>query len=171
MNGLLDYIENNNEVFIDIIIDILKDDKDLLIEIGVSESETKQKKIIPSLIREIITNPENKESIDELIKLLITDYDLGDYEKVPLIIHEVSADAYSAKRSLYVYKCSELYFCYFIDEQMETLITEDPEEFCFQAAYSIIDSYELEIGNLDDEWFKESDTSNELLQNFEFNKA
>jgi hypothetical protein len=54
---------------------------------------------------------------------------------------------------------------------METLITEDPEEFCFQAAYSIIDSYELERGNLDDEWFKESDTSNELLQNFEFNES
>jgi hypothetical protein len=45
MNELLDYIENNNEVFIEIIIDILKDDMDWLIELGVSESETKQKKI------------------------------------------------------------------------------------------------------------------------------
>ena len=53
---------------------------------------------------------------------------------------------------------------------METLITEKPENFCWEAAKSIIDYYEFEKESLEDDWFNDSDTYNELILNFNFNK-
>ena len=59
-----------------------------------------------------------------------------------------------------------MYFCYFYDGNLETLITEDPEDFCCGVAKNIVEYYELEKENLSDEWFKDSYSYNDLQFNF-----
>ena len=170
MSKLLEYIEDINQVFIKKIIDNVRVDKEWLVNLGISESELDKKNLIPSLISKQISNPANKVSIDLLLKYVISEY-LYDDDELPLIKHYVSADSFTRRNALYVFKCSELYFCYAYQEKLESLITEEPEAFCWDVAVSIIEYYEMEKENLSDEFFKDSDTTNDLRLNFNFDKS
>ncbi len=169
MNNLLRHIEDTNKAFINEIINAIKDDKDWLINLGITECELNKNILIPDFISKHLSNPENFKTIDLLLKYVITDF-LDENDNIPLIKHVLSADGYGRKSALFVFKCSDLYFCYFIGDEMETLITENPEAFCRKAAKSIIEFYEIEKESLEDEFFNDSDTTNELTLNFNFDK-
>ena len=166
MSKLLKYIEQNNDTFVKEVIKIIKNDKDWLAKLGISESSGNENLKIPAIKKEI-SNPENKLVIDELLKYVIADY-LIECDSIPLIKHEVSAGGYGRKSGLFVFKCDNLYFCYYLGEKLVSLITEQPEEFCFDAAKSIKNHYKLEESNLDDEWFEGTDFDNDLQCNFQF---
>tara|TARA_B110000046_G_C12817756_1_gene324033 strand:+ start:172 stop:684 length:513 start_codon:yes stop_codon:yes gene_type:complete len=170
MCDLLNYIKETNKEFTNKIINFIKDDKDWLIAIGISESQLTNKKLIPDLIGKKISNPANKTSIDLLLKYVITEY-LYDDDEIPLIKHVVGADSYGRTSTLFVFKCSELYFCYSYEENLKTLITEDPEAFCWESASSIKEYYKIEKENLRDDFFKDTDSYNDLQLNFDFDKS
>jgi hypothetical protein len=163
------HVTRYNELFTNKIIEIIKDDVYWLGKLGVKKADIKIDESISEIIKTKLSNPANKESIDLILKYVIGDYLMED-DELPLIKHVVSADSHWQLSSLFVFKCSELYFCYSNGVKTETLITEEPEAFCWETAGSIIDYYEMEKENLKDEWFKESDSYNELQQNFNFNK-
>jgi len=170
MSKLLNYIEEKNNVFIKKIISAIKDDKDCLIDLGISERDMDKKNLIPTLISEHISNPYNQVSIDSFLKYFISEY-LYDDDELHLIDHYVSADVYTSRRALYVFKSSDLYFCYdYNSEKIESLITKEPEVFCWNVASSIMKDYEMENENLNDEFFKDSDPINILQLNFNFYK-
>ena len=166
MSNLLKYIEQNNDTFFKEVIKIIKNDKYWLSKLGIIESNDNENLKIAAIKKEI-SNPENKLVIDELLKYVIADY-LIEYDSIPLIKHSVSAGGYGRKSALFVFKCDNLYFCYYFGDKLVSLITEHPEEFCFNAAKSIRDYYKLEESNLDDEWFEETDCYNDLQCNFQF---
>jgi hypothetical protein len=170
MSNLLRHIEDTNKAFINEIINAIKDDNDWLINLGISESELNKNILIPDFISKYLSNPENLKTIDLLLKYVITDF-LDDDDHIPLIKHVVSANSYGRKSALFVFKCYDLYFCYFTGEKMETLITENPEAFCWVAAKSIIDFHEIEKESLEDDWFSDSDAYTELTLNFDFDKS
>jgi len=170
MSNLLQHIEDTNKSFISQIINAIKDDNDWLINLGISESDLSKNILIQDSISKFISNPENLKKIDLLLKYVITDF-LDDDDHIPLIKHVVSAESYGKKSALFVFKCSDLYFCYFTGEEMETLITENPEAFCWEAAKSIIEFYEIEKESLEDDWFNDSHPYNELTLNFNFEKS
>lgn len=166
MSNLLKYIEQNNDAFVKEVIKIIKNDNDWLSKLGISESSINENLIIAVIKKEIL-NSENKLVIDELLKYVIADY-LIDGDSIPLIKHEVTAGGFGRKSALFVFKCANLYFCYYFGEKLVSLITEQPEEFCFDSAKSIMDYYEFEKSNLEDEWFDETDCDNDLQCNFDF---
>ena len=170
MTKLLQYIEDKNEAYIDKIIDSIKDEKDWLLDLGIPESALDNSEQIPSLIRRQISNPSYQVQIDALFKYLITDY-FYDVDEIPLIKHYVSADAYTSISALYVFKCAGLYFCYATGEDSQTLITKEPEDFCRNIASGIMNMYEIEEENLQDEYFKDTDPYNDLNMNFDFNES
>jgi hypothetical protein len=167
MSNLLKHIEDTNKSFINQIINAIKDDNDWLINLGISERELSKDVLIQDFIIKYVSNPENFKTIDLLLKYVITDF-LEYDDHIPLIKHVVSADSYGSMSALYVFKCGDLYFCYFIGDEMETLITKNPDAFCREAAKSIIDYYEIEKESLKDEWFNNSDAFNKLIINFNF---
>jgi hypothetical protein len=170
MSDLLMHLEIQNKEFVNKIIAIVKDDKKWLTKIGISKSEAENKKSVPNLIEQQISIPANRKSIDLLLRFLISEY-LIDDDKIPLIKHVVSAESYTRKSALFVFKCAQLYFCYFYYDSIESQITEDPEAFCWETAATILENYEIETENLSDEWFADSDTYNELNFNFNFNES
>lgn len=170
MSNLLRHIEVTNKEFINKIINAIENDNDWLNNLGLSESELNKNILIPDFISKYLSNPENLKTIDLLLKYVITDF-LQDDDHIPLIRHDVDADVYGRKSALFVFKCADLYFCYFTGDEMESLITENPEAFCRKAAKSIIEFYEIEKESLEDEWFNDSDTTNELTLNFNFDKC
>ena len=167
MSNLLRYIEDSNKAFINEIIDAIKNDKEWLINLGISENELKNNELIPDFIDNYLSNRENLITIDLLLKYIIDDF-LYDNDSIPLIKHVVSADSYGSESALFVFKCSDLYFCYFTGESKESKITEDPEAFCWNVANTIIDFYEVEKESLEDDWFDDSEVYNELKLNFNF---
>jgi hypothetical protein len=170
MSKLLRHIEETNKAFLNEIINAIKDDNDWLINLGISESELNNNIFITDFISKYLSTPENIKTIDLLLKYVITDF-LYDDDNITLIKHVVSANSYLRKSALFVFKCSDLYFCYFTGEEMKNLITENPEAFCWEAAKSIIDFYEIEKESLEDDWFNDSDAYNVLTPNFNFNKS
>lgn len=170
MSNLLRHKEVTNNAFTNKIINAIKDDKDWLFSIGISENELNKKEIIPDFIKNHITNPENIKTIDLLLKYVLTDC-LNDDDSIPLIKHLISADSYSGEYALFVFKCGDLYFCYFLGEEIETLITKKPEDFCWASAKTIIDNYKMEKENLKDDWFNDSNNYNTLNLNFDFDKS
>ena len=167
MSNLLQHIEISNKKFINEIINSIIDECDWLVDIGISKSELNNKDLIKDYIIKYLSNSENKEKIDLLLRYVISDF-LMDNDKIPLIRHHVSADSYGSTSALFVLKCSDLYFCYLAKDVIESNITEDPESFCRDSAKSIIDFYLLEKEGLDDEYWEDSDTSNSLELNFNF---
>jgi hypothetical protein len=170
MSNLLRHIKDTNKAFINEIINAIKDDNDWLVNLGISDAELNKNELITDLISKYLYNTENLKTIDLLLRYVITDF-LDDDDHIPLIKHVVSADSHGRKSALFVFKCSDLYFCYFTGNEIETLITKHPEDFCWKAAKSIIDFYEIEKKGLKDEWFNNSDAYNELILNFNFNKS
>jgi hypothetical protein len=167
MSNLLRYIEGTNESFRKKIIDFIKDDSEWLINLGLSENELKNNELISEYLEIYLSNQENLITIDLLLKYIIANF-LCDDDEIPLIKHVVSADSYGSKSALFVFKCSDLYFCYFTGESKENKITEDPEAFCWYVAKTIIDFYEVEKESLEDDWFDDSEVYNELKLNFNF---
>lgn len=167
MNDLLKHIENTNKEFSNKIINAIKDDENWLKKIGLTENGLDEKEI-SDFIRIYISNPTNFIKIDQLLIYIITEH-LSDDDKIPLIKHSISADDYGRESALFVFKCSDLYFCYYSGEDSEKLITKEPESFCWRVAKSIIDYYKMEEENLaDNDWF--SDSFNRLRLNFNFEK-
>jgi hypothetical protein len=167
MSDLLKYIENTNKEFSNKIINAIKDDENWLKNIGLLENGLDERKT-SDFIRMYISNPANIDKIDQLLKYIITEY-LSDDDETPLIKHSISADDYGRDSALFVFKCSDLFFCYYIGENSEKLITKEPESFCLRIAKSIIDYYKMEEENLaDNDWF--SDSFNDLRLNFNFEK-
>jgi hypothetical protein len=125
-------------------------------------------KEISDFIRMYISNPVNINEIDQILNYIITEH-LSDYDEIPLIKHSISADDYGRVSALFVFKCSDLFFCYNTGENSKKLITNEPEPFCLRIAKSIIDYYKMEEENLvDNDWF--SDSFNDLWLNFNFEK-
>lgn len=167
MSDLLNYIENTNKEFSNKIINVIKDDGNWLKNIGLVENGLDERKT-SDFIRMYISNPANINKIDQLLIYIITEY-LSDDDETPLIKHSISADDYGRDSALFVFKCSDLFFCYYIGENFEKLITKEPEPFCLRIAKSIIDYYKMEEENLaDNDWF--SDSFNDLRLNFNFEK-
>ena len=167
MSKILNHIKEINNTFLDKIINVIKDDNEWLIKLCISESELHKRKLITDLISKYLSNPENLKTIDMLLRYVISDF-LDDDDHLPLIKHVVSADGYGRKSALFVFKCSELYFCYFTGDEIKTLITSEPEAFCWEAAKSILAIYETEKESLKDDWFNDSNTYNELTLNYNF---
>ena len=171
MSDLIEYISEVNERFKSKIIDALLEDPEYLLEHGITENEIKEKNNIPELIKSKIFSSTNKLSIDAVLKYVISEH-LYDDDELPLISHYCSADSYTSSSALYVFKFMELYFCYArVDGDFDaSIITEEPDSFCYDIALGIIDHYEMEKENLNDEWFKDSNPTNEISMNFKFNK-
>lgn len=167
MSDLLKYIENTNKEFSNKIINVIKDDENCFKNIGLQVNGLDEKET-SNFIRMYISNPANIDEIDQLLNYIITEH-LNDDDKIPLIKHSISADDYGSESALFVFKCSDLYFCYYTGENPEKLITKEPESFCWRVAKSIIDYYKMEVENLEDnDWF--SDSFNDLRLNFNFEK-
>ena len=172
MSNLLKYIEDTNKVFTNKIIEIIRDDENWLHDLGISEYELKNSISIPNLIRNKISVQTNSKTIDLLLKYVISEYLINeDDDEIALIKHMVSIDSYGKNSALYVFKCSKIYLCYFYNDTEETLITEDPEAFCWNVAETIKEDFDLEENNLSEEWFKDSETFNDLQLNYNFNKT
>ena len=167
MSNLLQHIEIINKTFIDEIVNAIIDDFVRLVDLGISKSDINNKEFIKDYVIKFLSNSENKEKIDLLLKYIITDF-LMDNDRIPLIRHRVSADSYDSTSALFVFKSSDLYFCYLAKDVIENEITEDPELFCRNSAKSIIDFYLLEKEGLDDDYWEDSDTINSLELNFNF---
>jgi hypothetical protein len=161
------HISTYNNLFINEIIEIIKDDRYWLDKLRLKEADIKLYESISEMIKTKLNNPENKESIDLVLKYAIGDYLLED-DKLPLIKHEVSVDSHWHRSALFVFKCSELYFCYYYGTKIKTLITEDPLAFCCKTIKSIIECYEMENENLNNEWFQDSESTNNLQLNFNY---
>lgn len=167
MSDLLKYIEDSNNFFLDKIINVIKDDENCFKNIGLQVNGLDEKET-SNFIRMYISNPANIDKIDQLLNYIITEH-LYDDDKIPLIKHSISADDYGRQSALFVFKCSDLYFCYYSGEDSEKLITKEPESFCWRVAKSIIDDYKIDVENLEDnDWF--SDSFNDLRLNFNFEK-
>jgi hypothetical protein len=165
MSNLLRYIEESNERFMDKIVVLIKDDQEWLETLGIAGNEKGTK--IKAAIRKQLSNPDNSNLIDSLLKYVIHEYQ-SELDQIALITHYVSADSYGQHSALFVFKCSNLYFCHSTGVDSKSMITKDPEDFCRNAAKTIIDYFELEKENLRDEWFENSDVTNELTVNFDF---
>jgi hypothetical protein len=166
MSKLLRHIEKSNEPFIEKIISIIIDDEEWIEALGITEDDLKKTEITAA-IRNQLLNTEKAQAIESLLAYIISDHILDD-TKIPLITHHVSAEVYTQTSALFVFKCSNLYFCHSIGFETTSIITKDPEDFCRTAAKTIIDYFELEKENLSDEWFEDSDVTNELTVNFDF---
>ena len=169
MSNLLEYIEVLNKTFCNEIINAIIDDYDWLVDIGISKSELNNEKLKKEYIIKYLSSQENKEKIDLLLRYVIADF-LMDDDRIPLIKHCVSADSYGSTSALFVFKCSDLYFCYLANDKIESNITKDPEVFCYDSAKSIINLYLIEKKNLDDEYWENSDVINSLEFNYNFIK-
>jgi hypothetical protein len=166
MRDLLRYIEESNERFIDKIISIVLDDREWLEKIGIATEEVNDEKN-KIAIRKQLSNPDNSIMIDSLLNYVINEYQC-EMDQIALIAHYTSSESYAQHSALFAFKCSNLYFCHSIGVETTSIITQDPEDFCRTAAKTIIDYFELEKENLSDEWFKDSDVTNELTVNFDF---
>lgn len=171
MSDLIEYISEVNERFKNKIIHALLEDHGYLLDHGITENELQEKNNIPDLIKSKIFSSTNKLSIDAVLKYVISEH-LYDDDELPLISHYCSADSYTSSSALYVFKFMELYFCYArVDGDFDaSIITEEPDSFCYDIASSFMDNYEMEKENLNDEWFKDSNPCNEITMNFKFNK-
>ena len=166
MSNLLRYIEESNERFLNKIISIVLDDRKWLEKLGIAAKEVNGEKI-KIAIRKQLSNPDNSNMIDSLLKYVIEEYK-SEMDQIALIAHYISADSYGQHSALFVFKCANLYFCYSTGVDSKIIITKDPEDFCRNTAKTIIDYFELEKENLSDEWFEDSDVTNELTVNFDF---
>ncbi len=166
MSNLLKHIEKSNEAFIEKIISIIVDDEEWIDALGITEDDLKKREITTA-IRNQLLNTEKTQAIESLLAYIISDHICDDAE-IPLITHHVSAEIYTQTSALFVFKCSNLYFCHSIGVETTSIITKDPEDFCRNTAKTIIDYFELEKENLSDEWFEDSDVTNELTVNFDF---
>ncbi|MFD1292406.1 hypothetical protein ACFQ5N_01045 [Lutibacter holmesii] len=86
MSDILKQIEDTNDILTNRIIDIIRDEKDLFIKLGLSESVLKIKKSTSNLIRKQISNPANRKTIDLILKYVITGNLIKD-DEIPLIKH------------------------------------------------------------------------------------
>ncbi len=164
---LIKYIDNLNAKAVKAVIDIIIND-DYCQEILGIEIVNKTKAQFKKMLSSFFTNPDSKDKIDALMNYLLGDYK-DDLDKFKLAGQYVSADMYSYSSSLYVFKFSKYYHCYFkYSDGIDKEITEDPTEFCYDAAGSMLAYQEQEEELLKDEYWKNTDTTNSLEFNFKF---
>lgn len=162
---LIKYIDNQNTNAVKTIVDIIINN-DYCQEILGIEIGNKTKAQFKKELSSFFTNPDSKDKIDALMDYLLEDYDL---ENFILADQYVSADMYTYSSSLYVFKFSKFYHCYFkYSDGIDKEITEDPTEFCYDAAGSMLAYQEQEEELLKDEYWKNTDTTNSLEFNFKF---
>lgn len=111
MSDLLKYIGDSNNFFLDKIINVIKDDENCLKNIGLQVNGLDEKET-SNFIRMYISNPANIDKIDQLLNYIITEH-LYDDDDTPLLKHSISADDYGRESALFVFKCSDLFFCYY----------------------------------------------------------
>lgn len=161
MSDLLDYIETNNTRFINEIEKLVLNDEYAQELVGISQSNSEATK--KDAIQAFISNPDNIKNIDKLLRYLISEY-LYDNDQVCLIRLYVSADGYTKTNALYVYQCKDLFFCYFLNDEIKSIITDNPTVFCYECAREIKATYESEKEN--EGYFESFELA--LVSNFDF---
>lgn len=168
MNNLKKHIRKHSKNNFDKIVEILVEESHLIVQLGISMAEIEDKDRLPGLICEMMAKESNRDTTDEMLQYLISEYLIED-DEMPLIKHWVSADNYSKTTALFVFQFGELFICCSYNDEAHTTITADPEMFCEESIQDIMANYELEKENLQDDWFAESNPTNELIVNFDFN--
>lgn len=164
MSELLNYIEGNNNRFIVEITKLTLSDEYAQELVGVNQINSAATK--KDTIHAFISNPDNIKSIDTLLRYFISEY-LYDNDQVCLIRLYVSADGYTKTNALYVYQYKDIYFCYFLDDEIKSIITENPTDFCYECAREIKATYESEKEN--EGYFESFELV--LVSNFDFEKT
>lgn len=164
---LIEHIEASTKTITAKIINLIKEDDDRLEKLDIHKGEIPVGSSVSKMIQQKLSSLENKEAIDALLKYVIGDY-LIDDDSLPLFHHYVSADSYSKQSALFVFQCSDQFFCYFYGDELTSTITNNPIDFCLQAALEVMQNFEFEEANLEDDWFEDSEPSNELSWNFNF---
>ena len=153
------YIKTSSKQITAYITEHIVGDEYWLNQLGVSISNDEVEDIIKSKLNDL----SNNQVIGSLLKYIFTDY-LIDDDNFPIFSHYVSCDSYTSKRALFVYQCSNQYFCYYFGEELEVIVTENPMNFCIESMKDTIDYFDLEQENIKDNYF--TDSSNELHWNF-----
>jgi hypothetical protein len=164
MSDLLNYIEAYNIRFINEITKLALNDEYAQELVGVDQGNSVSTK--KETIQAFISNPDNIKSIDKLLRYFISEY-LYDNDKVCLIRLYVSAEAHTKTSALYVYRCKDIYFCYFLDDEIKSIITNNPTDFCYECVRDIKATYESEKEN--EGYFESFELT--LVSNFDFEKA
>ena len=164
MSDLLNYIEANNIRFINEITKLALNDEYAQELVGVDQGNSVSTK--KETILAFISNPDNIKSIDTLLRYFISEY-LYDNDKVCLIRLYVSEEAHTKTSALYVYRCKDIYFCYFLDDEIKSIITNNPTDFCYECVRDIKATYESEKEN--EGYFESFELT--LVSNFDFEKA
>ena len=164
MSDLLNYIETNNSYFINEFTKLVLNDEYAQELVGISQSNSEATK--KDAIQAFISNPDNIKSINTLLRYLISEY-MYDNDQVCLIRLYVSADGYTKTNALYVYQCKDLFFCYFLDDEIKSIITDKPTDFCYECAREIKATYESEKEN--EGYFESFELV--LVSNFDFEKG
>lgn len=151
------------------IIKLIENDEYWLGILGIQVAKSTSGISVSDLVKIKLKNPENIDSIDNLLKYVIGDY-LIDNDDFHLIKHESSVDSHWQRNALFVFKCENEYLCYHYGNALEVVITDNPVEFCRKAAEEIESNYKLEEENLKDDYFKDSDHYNDLNWNFNFSE-
>lgn len=89
-----------------------------------------------------------------------------DNDQVCLIRLYVSADGFTKTSALYVFQCKDIYFCYFLDDEIKSIITDNPTAFCYECVRKIKEAYERDKGN--ESYFESFELA--LVSNFDFEK-
>jgi len=168
-NEFLTYIASTSDIIKDEVIKLIRDDNHWLDKLDITKEKLKNSISVADMIRIKLENPQNREIIDSILKYVINDYFIDD-DELHLVKHEVSADSYGKKSAIYIFKCANEYFCYNIHDEIDLIITTDPIEFCQGLVESFEENYQMEVENLKDEYFKNSETTNSLHWNFNINK-
>jgi hypothetical protein len=164
MPELLNYIEANNNHFINEITKLVLNDEYAQELVGFNQGNSTL--IKKDAIHTFISTPNNIKSIDTLLRYIISEY-LYDNDQVCLIRLYVSADTYTKTCGLYVYQCKDIYFCYFLDDEIKSIITNNPTDFCYECVRDIKATYESEKEN--EGYFESFELT--LVSNFDFEKA
>ena len=172
------YITKSNDLFTNKIIEIIKDDAYWLGELGIQEADIKIDKSISEIIKTKLSDPENKEAIDMVLKHVIGNH-LLDYDdenddsnddEIPIVKIEYRDLAFKSVNAFYVFKCKHLYFCYYFlglnykDLELKTLITKNALNFCQNVMTEIYKERKnlgscIDMGVISDE-----DTYEQLLE-------
>ena len=174
------HISTSNDLFTNEIIEIIKDDVYWLGKLGIKEADIKIDQSISEIIKTKLSDPENKESIDLILKYVIGNHLLDDYE-IPIARIEYSDLAFISVNAFYIFKCANLYFCYYFmghgqhstvpDLESKTLITKDPLNFSQNVITEIYKEYISLQSNLDTIHSFEDDTWEGLIESGEVHLA
>ena len=163
MEHLFNFIDESTIFIKNKIIEIIENDKLWLNELGILNSNKVELTNLKQSIFLKLEDAENYDRTDRIIQYVLNDYILGEDDKHSIFYSFCNTDSYSRRSALYVFKFSDIFFCYYLPER--SLITNNPIPFCKDSIKNEMELFEIEKENMEDEFFEDSDFRVELNWN------